>query len=280
MAYQEEISRNNPALFVFLLDQSGSMKDAWGDYSSSKAQGAADAVNRMLSNLVIRCSKGESVRDYFNISVIGYGSSEGHVGPALSGPLSGKDNVTISELANSPARVEDRVIKQPDGAGGIVDASVKFPVWFEPTAQKDTPMCGALRYARRVVSEWVGQHPNSFPPIAINITDGEATDGDPKEPAKDLRALGTSDGELLLFNCHISSLGGSKVFFPESVEQIPDEYGKRLFEMSSQLTPQMIAIAGKEGFAVGEHSRGFAFQADLVELVRFLDIGTRPKELR
>ena len=131
-----------------------------------------------------------------------------------------------------------------------------------------------------MVSEWVGQHPNSFPPIAINITDGEATDGDPKEPAKDLRALGTSDGELLLFNCHISSLGGSKVFFPENVDPIPDPYAKKLFEISSQLTPQMIAIAGKERFVVGESSRGFAFQADMVDLVRFLDIGTRPRALR
>jgi hypothetical protein len=31
---------------------------------------------------------------------------------------------------------------------------------------------------------------------------------------------------------------------------------------------------------VGAQPRGFGFNADLVELIRFLDIGTRPSNLR
>ena len=35
-----------------------------------------------------------------------------------------------------------------------------------------------------------------------------------------------------------------------------------------------------EGYPIGVDARGFAFNADLVELIRFLDIGTRPSNLR
>jgi len=36
----------------------------------------------------------------------------------------------------------------------------------------------------------------------------------------------------------------------------------------------------QEGINVSENTRGFAFQADLVTLIKFLDIGTRPSNLR
>ena len=39
--YETRINRDRPACFVFLIDQSGSMKDNWGgDTSKSKASGA------------------------------------------------------------------------------------------------------------------------------------------------------------------------------------------------------------------------------------------------
>jgi hypothetical protein len=54
---------------------------------------------------IIKCAKSEGVRDYFHIGVIGYGES---VESAFSGPLAGKDLVSISEVANFPARIEER----------------------------------------------------------------------------------------------------------------------------------------------------------------------------
>ncbi len=282
MPYQAEISRTNPTLFVFLLDQSGSMKEPFGGQSSgvSKANGVADAINRMLSNLVIRCSQGETVRDYFYVSVLGYGAQQGRVSPALSGALAGKKVVTISEVGDAPARVEDRVMKQPDGAGGVIDVPVKFPIWFEPVAGYDTPMCRVLELTETLVTDWVKSNPGSFPPIVINLTDGEATDGDPLPAAKKLTSLKTNDGNVLLFNCHLSSVVSAPVLFPEDAKSIPDKYGKTMFEMSSKLTTVMVEIAKKEGFAVNDNSRGLVFQADLVDVIRFLDIGTRIQELR
>jgi hypothetical protein len=126
MSYSAEINRSNPGCFLFLIDQSGSMSDPWGKESSKKiAEGVADIINKLLQNLIIKCAKSEGVRDYFHIGVIGYGES---VESAFSGPLAGKDLVSISEVANFPARIEERRKKMDDGVGGILEQTVKFPI--------------------------------------------------------------------------------------------------------------------------------------------------------
>jgi uncharacterized protein YegL len=276
MSYEAEVSRNNPSVFLFLIDMSGSMTDPYGN-GKRKADGVADAINKLLTNLSIKCTKSEGVRDYYDVGVISYGKQ---VQPALVGELAGQALASISSVANHPARVEERTKKEEDGAGGIAEMTVKFPVWFDAKAAGATPMCEALKLAHSTLQTWVGQHPYSFPPIVINITDGESTDGDPSTDAANLRALSTQDGNLLLFNCHISGTAGESVLFADAEEGLPDQYAKLLFSMSSVLPPGIRESAQREGFRVSDTSRGFAFNADLVELIRFLDIGTRPSNLR
>lgn len=69
------------------------MADQFGsEHSQRKADFVADVVNRTLHDLAIRCTKTEEVRNYYYISIIGYGSS---VGPAFSGNLAGKALVPV-----------------------------------------------------------------------------------------------------------------------------------------------------------------------------------------
>src|SRR5439155_9755039 len=63
MSYEAEISRSNPSAFLFLIDMSGSMTDPYAG-GKRKADGVADAINKLLSNLSIKCTKSEGVRDY------------------------------------------------------------------------------------------------------------------------------------------------------------------------------------------------------------------------
>jgi hypothetical protein len=279
MPYTAEISRSNPSCLLFLIDRSGSMDDPFGAGESKrkKADGVADAINRLLQNLVIKCAKSEGIRDYYDVGVIGYGEK---VGPAFGGTLAGRDLVPISEIADHPERVEERTRKVDDGAGGLVDETVKFPVWFDAVAQGGTPMCKALSIATDVLSSWLAQHPSSFPPIVINITDGESTDGDPTAAAEKLRNLSSDDGNIILFNLHLSSHRATPVEFPDSAENLPDKYAKLLFGISSPLPPYMRSVAADEGYVVSDGSRGFVFNADMVSVIRFLDIGTRPSNLR
>jgi hypothetical protein len=248
-----------------------------GDSSKQKAEGVADAVNRLLQNLVIKCAKSEGVRDYYHVGVLGYGAASG---PAFGGPLAGRELVPISEIADNPARIEERTKKVDDGAGGLVDQTVKFPVWFDAVAQGGTPMCSALTSAKEILSTWVADHPSSFPPIVINITDGESTDGDPSGPAEELKALAGDDGNVLLFSVHLSSQRATPIEFPDSDTELPDKYAKLLYSISSLLPAYMRSVARQEGYEVSDGARGFVFNADIVSVIRFLDIGTRPSNLR
>jgi hypothetical protein len=273
MPYVAEISRTNPSCFLFLVDQSASMlKPFGGQAGRNKAQGVADAINRLLQNLVLKCAKSEGVRDYFHVGVIGYG---GRVGPAFGGPLAGRPLVPVSEIAHHPLRVEQRTKKVEDGAGGLVEETFKFPLWFEPTAEGRTPMCHALDLAQKTVAEFIEQHPDCFPPLVMNITDGVATDGSPEPHANALTRLKTSDGNVLLFNAHVSSRAGTPVEFPDREEGLPDDFARILFRMSSLLPVKIQTAARNEGLRVGDATRGFVFKADLVAVIRFLDIGTK-----
>jgi len=248
-----------------------------GESTKIKADGVADAINRLLQNLVIKCAKEEGVRDYYHVGVIGYGAT---VGPAFIGALAGKELAPISEIATMPARVEERTKQVDDGVGGLVDQTIKFPVWFDPVANGGTPMCQALSSSQSILSGWLKKYPDCFPPIAINITDGESTDGDPTSAANGIKSLVSSDGNALLFNVHVSSQGVMPIEFPDSEARLPDQYAQLLFRISSPLPDYMRSIAQQEGFTVSDGTRGFVFNGNMVSVINFLDIGTRPSNLR
>ncbi|BFO16951.1 hypothetical protein SHKM778_33390 [Streptomyces sp. KM77-8] len=203
--YTAEISRSNPTSITFLVDQSTSMSDPiGGEVPQQKADVVADAINRLLTELSVKCAKEEGVRDYFHVAVVGYGAT---VGSAFAGSLAGRDIVPLSEVADNPARVDERSKKVSDGAGGLVETLVNFPLWMDPVAHGGTPMNRALQYAESLVAGWTERYPAGFPPIVINLTDGESTDGDPTAAAEAITSHATADGAALLFNLHVSAAG-------------------------------------------------------------------------
>lgn len=278
--YQAEISRTNPSCFLFLVDQSSSMKEAFsgGSNGGSKAQGVADAVNSLLQNLVTKCTKSDGIRDYYHVGVIGYGGNG--VAPAFGGSLARRELVPISLVGNSPIRVEQKTRQVSDGRGGMVDRKFNAPIWFEPTCGGGTPMCAALKKAETVLKPFLAQYPYCYPPIVINISDGESSDGNPDAAAKDLTLLKSDDGNVMLFNLHVSSYGNKTVEYPDRDDMLEDDYAKDLFRISSLLTSYMRKVLSDEGYLITEKSRGFAFNADFIKLIKFLDIGTRPSNLR
>jgi hypothetical protein len=273
MPYTAEISRSNPTCFLFLIDQSKSMLGPMaGDRSRRKADAVADAINRLLYTLVLRCVRGQDVLDRFHVGVLGYGKK---VTPALGGALAGCERTTIGEIARHPLRIEQRTQEVDDGRGGRVSHSVRMPVWFEPAGEGKTPMSATLERASAILNSFLAEFPNCYPPLVLNLTDGEASDGDPEQAAARLRQLPCADGEVLLFNAHLSSRSGQPVEFPDREERLPDDAARRLFRMSSLLPPPMWAPARQAGLTVTASTRGFVFNADLAAVIRFLDIGTR-----
>ncbi len=276
MPYTAKITRTNPTCLLFLVDQSGSMRLPFGrDQRIRKADGVADAINRLLYGFVLKTTSGDHVLDRYFIGVFGYGK---RVGSALGGDLAGQGLVPVSQIADKPLRLEKRVKKVSDGAGGLVEAETRFPVWLDPVANSSTtPMCEALREAKKTIESFVTSCPKAFPPIVINITDGAASDGDPRPLADELRQLSTEDGQVLLFNVHISSKELPPIEFPSREEGLPDKHARLLYRMSSTLPEQMIQSARSMELTVAEGARGFVFNADLVSVIQFLEIGTEIK---
>src|SRR5258708_36532510 len=103
--YSAQITRANPTCIVLLLDQSGSMADPFsGETGTRKADYVSDVVNHTLHDIVIRCTKTEEVRNYYYVSVIGYGRA---VGPAFGGALAHYKVAPISGIADSRLGVEE-----------------------------------------------------------------------------------------------------------------------------------------------------------------------------
>jgi hypothetical protein len=275
MTYSAEISRNNPTAFLFVIDRSGSMSESTPE-GLPKAQMLSDVMNRLFSELILKCTKTEGVRNYFEIGVIGYDSTMGIVNP-LPGELVSNWLNPVSLFETNPLRLEERMKKIPDGAGGIIETSIRFPVWFDPIAQGGTPMCAALKMAYDILNHWCATHPTAYPPLLVHVTDGQSTDGDPEGIAKDIQQLSTEDGNVLVFNVHLSKQGGREMMLPSSVQNLPDNFAEKLFNMSSQLPENIVNLAiSEEIVGVSTKSRGFAYQvSDLASLVTFLEIGTR-----
>jgi hypothetical protein len=253
------------------------MDEKIGEINSSKAQFLSDALNRVLAVLIGRSSKSEGVRNYFEIGVIGYGGNG--IGNALPPPFASKLFNPIADFEKNLVGVEDRWKKVPDGAGGITELSVKFPIWFTPQASGGTPMCDAIRLAAQEIAKWCDEHQNSYPPTILHVTDGESTDGEPESLANQLMQISTNDGKVLLFNLHVSTNNIAPVKFPSSESQLSDKYAKLLFRMSSSLPSGVAAAAREKGYAISLESRGCFFNANPIDIVDFFDIGTRASTL-
>jgi hypothetical protein len=266
MAIPAPIDRQHPGCFMFLLDQSQSMQDPIpGASGSQKAQVLADLINDLLLTVVSRCikEKDEPPRYYYDIGIIGYGAQ---VQPLLGGPLGGRTLASVEEIANN-------VVRTVEGNEGL------RPIWFEAASSGRTPMCAALDMAGKTVAAWIHSHPDSFPPIVINISDGRSTDGDPAIWGERLRTLATSNGKLLFFNICISSFGGAPVSFPSSDVDLRDEDGRVLFRLSSELPEFMRRKATELGYSVQPGARGFVYNADMDAVVNALNVGTSTDQM-
>ncbi len=277
--YSQEISRQNKACFLFLLDQSFSMEEPLGNSSNRKCDELVAAINGWLQNMAIRASGDEGIKNWMDVGVIGYRTDQ-HASPiiesVLQGPLAGRNLVSIIEIGENPARIDTQIQYLPDEeTGEMLELPCEVPVWVDPKAEGGTPMCHMLYRAHEILHEWIGRHPRSFPPIVVHITDGESQDGDPGPYADAVKKLATEDGNVLLLNCHLSMTAAEPFMFPASEQGLPDDLARVLFRISSVLPDPFYRHGLAEGFALQPNARGMAFNADMVCLIQFLNMGTQ-----
>lgn len=274
--YTAEISRKNPTAFVFLIDQSGSMSNTveFNGKTMKRAEAAAIVVNETLLNMVADCTKLGEVRHYFDVAVIGYGQKE-TADLVWEGNLQGRDWVGTTELDGKTAFTLMKPVRIRKG--GFKELPIS--AWFSPIHAKRTPMKSALQLAHDLLKEWIAAHPGAYPPAVLNITDGEATDASNEQlldAATQLRSLRTIDGNVLLFNCHMSGAGDASVVFPVVKNELPqDEYAHLLFDMSSDLPSRYNRQIAEWRNQDLQTYTAMMLNADVENVFKLMEIGTR-----
>jgi uncharacterized protein YegL len=258
--YRQPISRSLPSAVVFLLDQSGSMNGEWSS-GLRKSHAVASFVNDTLYELILTCTRQDGVRPYVDVAVIGYGGD---------GTSSVRSELATTSLERPFLTVTDLVplARMPDSS------STGQPVWVEPRASGSTPMNHAIFSAEAAIRAWVAAHPQSFPPIVFNITDGASTDGDPSDSAAKLTSHATSDGNTLLFTAHISPTKAGSLYYPESLDSGADEVARKMFGISSHIPQSMRLMARELGISMAPASRGFLFNASANDVIGMLNVGS------
>ncbi len=278
--YTQSITRNRRTAFVLLIDGSGSMAEpiCFRDRETTKTEAVAAITNDLLFELVERARRSDGIRDYYDIAVWGYaGNDEVH---SLLPGVEEFAPVSLLAALQPPVRSETVECRMPDGS--IALREVRTQAWIGPRAEGQTPMCEALRRTRDRLADWCAEpaHAGSFPPVVFNITDGEATDCDEEElraVCEQIKALRTTDGNVLLINIHIAASGmRHTVFFPSEEEAgYPNRYARLLYDCSSEM-PEVFDEAIREAKGPGTIPpfRGMSFNASAAELVTMLNIGS------
>ena len=280
-AYTAQITRNTPTAFIFLIDQSVSMQKYTTLYGEEMpmAEAVARIVNHQLNELVLRCVKGSETRDYYDIAIIGYGEN---AYSGWKGELEGRDFVKPSELKEHPYK-KITTKKETRTRKGVKVGEVEEVQWIEAEATQGwTRVHLAFEKAKGLLDEWMEKHHDKdcYPPTIINITDGEfngATKEYVLQQANELKSMFTNDGNVILFNIHISANKAVCVTCPASKDEVSfSSLATTMYEMSS-LLPMRYSdrIADLRGDGTPNNRyRAMSINADMSTLIQLMDIGT------
>lgn len=279
--YTAQITRNTPTAFIFMIDHSISMRrqTTYNGETMSMSEAVARIVNSQIKELISRCVKSNEIRHYYDIAVIGYGEESYS---AWNGLLEGREFVSPEELSTSPyKRITTR--KEVITRRGSFVKEIEEEQWFEARDDgRSTRMDKAFKRAQNLLTKWMLEHKDKdcYPPTIINITDGEFN-GTSKDKmlqlSNELKSMFTNDGNVILFNIHISPRNTQILTFPTDKNELGiDNYGVTLCEMSSLLPPrynaQISALKNEHVQSVRHY--GMAVNADMSTLLQLMDIGT------
>lgn len=278
--YTAQITRNTPTAFIFLVDQSLSMgrKTYYDGQIMSMAEAVAKIVNNQINELVLRCVKYTEIRNYYDIAVIGYGE-DAYSG--WKGELEGRYFVSPEELIRHPYK---KIIMKEEVRTRKGTSVEEFEVtqWIEPRCDGSwTHLHKALSIVNDLLCDWMIDHheKDCYPPTIINITDGEINHIKKEEllqMTNELKSMFTNDGNVLLWNIHITSKNLEQVLFPVDKQELKGEkYSEMLYEMSSLLplryNEQISKLRGDTG---NVRHVAMSINADMSSLIQIMDIGT------
>jgi hypothetical protein len=277
--YSQEITRQHRTAFILALDRSGSMQESvrFGKKVMSKAEAVSIIANALITELIDRCRRTDSLRNYYDVAVVGYSNDNIEMLLGRDGMLSIDDLSRISPRRRTLS--DEEQLSEQNSA--IFQHSLDE--WFTPHAEGNTPMYEAMLRVRDLAKEWCEKSENrqSFPPVVINITDGEASDCDDNELrdiCEQIKRIATDDGNVLLINIHISTDSTlPAIIFPMAEELTGAGRYSRLLAECSSVMPSAFdsAICEMKGRGATPPFFGMGYNASIIELLSMVNIGSR-----
>lgn len=245
--YSLPATAKTPALIIFLLDVSASMKQPYSE-GTKKIDEISNLLQSIAVRMVQRSTKGTMVTPRYRIAMYAYSSQ---VIDLLGGIK------TIEELA----------------ALGVPKL----------TTLDMSDVNAAFCEVEQLLKIELPHLQNCPAPLIYHITDGEYNGANPQPVVQRIMEMGTLDGRVLISNVtydneilhtipDIDSWSGY-----QAREEVPTLLGQTLFEMSSMLPDRYRSVMREFGFRLGDNSR-MLFPAkfkDLIE-ISFVMSGATP----
>lgn len=279
--YSQSVTSTHRTAFVLMLDQSASMNEfvTFDSHRVTKATAVAEIANRMLFELIERARRETSIRNYYDVAVLSY--SGDRVRSLLSEQEQVYKFIPICDLAKRQVEQKiwcsDHQLKN----GEVITLRSVTGEYVKPQAAGSTPMFEAMLIARDMVREWCSAESNreSFPPVIINITDGEFSDcnhDELRDITHQIMSIATNDGEVLLLNLHIATICDEPLIFP-SVSEISTSprLARTLAECSSTMPEAFNPMIREYRGGVNlPPYKGMSYNAPITEVLNMMNIGS------
>lgn len=224
MSYEQLATSVTPALIIYLLDVSASMKQPLG--GKRRIDIVMDALDVALRTMVVRSTKGARVQPRYHIAMYAYSD---HVWDMLDGIKS------VTDVASR----------------GVPDLS---PMHMTDTAQ-------AFEMAEKLLAANLEPYAACPAPLVCHMTDGEYTGADPEPVVRRIRQMAVADGPVLVENIFMSDSvlsGPTPVaerwpgIFPDTA--LASKYADKLRDISSPLPTSYQIEMSEMGYQLGEGS--------------------------
>jgi Mg-chelatase subunit ChlD len=247
MTYNLPATRVSPALVIYLIDISASMRDKLNGLP--KIEHVNQAIGKVLRRMVQRSTKGEIISPRYRLAMVAYSDQ----------PLDILGGVqTIDQVVQ---RGKPRL-----SADATTDTAAAFIVARDLLGQELPNLQG---------------HPA---PMVCHLTDGQFTGSDPEPIAQEIMRMSNDDGNVLVENIYIGpELTTQPISDIETwpgvldVSELKNQYAQKLFDMSSPLPDSYASVINEEGYALRPGSRMLipGTNYDLIELA-FVMSGATP----
>lgn len=225
MAYKIPATARTPALIIYLLDVSHSMEKTLDD--KRRIDHVNAALNGVFTQMVFRSTKGVLVSPRYRVALIAYSDTPIDL-------LGGVQTVDVIAQRGSPQ--------------------------LRPLRLTDT--YAAFVKAREILRHELAGMRGCPAPLVCHMTDGIYTGNDPEPVAREIMAMSSDDGNVLVQNIFI---GHNLTRAPISdacawpglraESEVADPDAARLFRMSSELPEGYAAMMAEEGYELQPGSR-------------------------